>query len=144
MNRFWSAVAGVLTMLLLSLNPLACGSPEPVPPVPETPPAETMTMPSDGTPVASQTVVAGCQMCMFGAPDAQGCFWAVELDGKDYLVKGDKLPKDHKSHGPEGMCTVKREVRVQGWIDGDAFVATRFDLLPFEPGKHPQPDGPAH
>jgi hypothetical protein len=143
-NRFWSAIVGLLTLLLLSLSPLGCGSSEPVPLVPETPPTEKATMPATATAVASQTVVAGCQMCMFGAADAKGCFWAVELDGKNYLVEGDELPKDHKSHGPEGMCTVKREVTVEGWIDGDAFVATQFDLLPFEPGKHAQPDGPAH
>ena len=144
MNRSWSTIACVSAALLLGLCPLGCGSSDPVPLVPDAPVAESPTMPANATAVASQVVVAGCQMCMFGAADAKGCFWAVELEGKNYLVESDKLPKDHQSHGPEGMCTVKREVTLQGWIDGDAFVATQFDLLPFEPGKHDQPDGPAH
>jgi len=133
-------VSRALLLASLLLLP-GCGTPAPVPLVAAAP---APAVPDGATPVATQTVVAGCSMCMFEDKPFTGCFWAVEMGDRRYVVEGDALPQDHQSHGPEGMCTVKREATVEGWIAGDAFVATRFDLLPFEPGKHPQPAGPAH
>jgi len=101
-------------------------------------------IPRGATAVATQVVVAGCSMCMFRDEPFRGCFWAVEIDGARYLLDGPAFPPEHDTHGPEGMCSVKREATIEGWIEGDRFQATRFDLLPFEAGKHPQPDGPAH
>lgn len=127
-------------LILLLLLGTGC-SDEPVPLVAE---VATPAAPPGATVIAEQTVVAGCSMCMFRDKPFTGCFWAVELGERRYLVEGDALPEDHQSHAPDGMCSVKREVTVEGWIAGETFVATRFDLLPFEPGKHAQPDGPAH
>jgi hypothetical protein len=123
----------LLVLLAITVSAGACAG-EPAPRV----------MTARSIPVAAQVVVAGCSMCMFQDKPFTGCFWAVELEGKRYTVEGGALPKDHDTHGPEGMCQVKREVTIEGWIDGGTFVATRFDLLPFEAGKHEQPDGPAH
>lgn len=100
--------------------------------------------PSGATVVTPQTLVAGCSMCMFQQEPFQGCFWAVQFEGEHHFLDGPAHPQDHENHGPEGMCAVKREAIVEGWIEGDRLMATRFDLLPFEAGKHEQPAGPAH
>ncbi len=100
--------------------------------------------PSNATAVPAQILVAGCSMCMFQQEPFQGCYWAVQFEDGHYFVDGPALPKDHENHAPEGMCSVKREATVEGWIEGDRLMATRFELLPFEAGKHPQPAGPAH
>jgi hypothetical protein len=95
-----------------------------------------------GTPVPEQTLTAACGMCIFKQPPVAGCYWAIEYEGAYYAVNGP-VPKDHDSHGPEGMCTMPRQAVVAGTIRGEQIFATKFELLPADPGQKPA-ETPAH
>lgn len=99
---------------LLALT-VACGAPE-------------------GIVIEDQVVGAACGSCVFHMPDVQGCFWAVDIDGTFYPAAGVIPPDDPKtSHATDGMCAVERKAVVDGRITPDGrFVATRFELLPFD------------
>jgi len=68
-------------------------------------------------------------MCLYLKPTNAGCYWVIEHEGETYPVAG-KLPLDHENHAPDGMCNMKRQVRVTGDIRGPNFIATKFDVLP--------------
>ena len=80
-------------------------------------------------PVPGQTVDVGCGRCIFAMEEAQGCPWAAEIDGKHYLMLGE-IPKDHVNHSPTGICNVRRQAQVEGFIRQDRFVASSLELLP--------------
>ncbi len=90
--------------------------------------------PSDGLEVRDRVVPAACGSCVFGMEGAKGCFWAVEIDGA-FRAVGGLHPSDDmvEAHGAEGMCSVERKARVDGNLRPDGrFVATRFELLPYD------------
>jgi len=82
-----------------------------------------------GPELEGATVTVGCGRCIFGMEGLKSCPWAVELEGKHYLVQGP-LPEDHATHAPDGICNMRRQAIVDGQLKGDRFVATRFELLP--------------
>ena len=88
----------------------------------------------EGTVIEDRLVGAACGTCVFHMPDVKGCFWAVEIDGAFYPAAGVVPPDDARTaHAPDGMCSVERKAIVDGRITPDGrFVATRFDLLPFD------------
>jgi hypothetical protein len=95
-----------------------------------------------GVEVPEQTLTAACGMCIFKQPPVAGCYWAIEYEGSYYAVNGP-VPKDHDSHGPEGMCTMPRRAVVAGTIRGEQIFATKFELLPADPSLTPAV-APAH
>jgi len=80
--------------------------------------------------VKDQVAVVGCGMHVFGMQG--GCYWAVQLDGKDYWVQGVDPEDTVTAHKPGGMCTTSRRALVSGSIDHGKFVATQFELLPLD------------
>ena len=81
-------------------------------------------------PAQTMTVVAGCSTCIFDMPGATGCKLAVKINGKAYLVTGSDIDDHGDAHAPNGLCNASRDAVVEGRIDGDRFVATRFTLWP--------------
>lgn len=90
-----------------------------------------------GVPLDQETVTAACGSCVF-KQETPGCYWAIEWEGDYYPVNGP-LPKDHDSHGPEGMCLMARQAVVSGRIRGGQLYADRFELLPVAPGATQAP-----
>ena len=84
---------------------------------------------SRDVPVPGQTIDVGCGRCIFAMEEAQGCPWAAEIDGKHYLMLG-ALPEDHVNHSADGICNMRRQARVEGFIRQDRFVASSLELLP--------------
>ena len=80
-------------------------------------------------PVPDQTVDVACGRCIFGMEEAEGCPWAAKIDGKHYLMLG-AIPTDHFNHSPSGICNMRRQARVEGFIRQDRFVANSLELLP--------------
>lgn len=110
----------ILLVAVLTLS--ACSStPETEEPAkqPKAQPAAT----SD--PSGSQTAEAGCGSCIFKMPGVKGCKLAVKVEGKAYLVKGANI-KAHKA----GLCSGSKQAKLEGKVEGDAFVVTSFELLP--------------
>jgi hypothetical protein len=87
-----------------------------------------------------QTVEVACATCIFKMEGVRGCHWAVELEGRHYLIEG-AVPEHHESHSPEGMCRMPRRAVVDGKLKGGVFLSERFDLLPATnvPGVPPKP-----
>ena len=86
--------------------------------------------------IENREVTTACGRCVFGLPEATvGCPWAVEIDGRRYLVQG-RVPEGHQNHAPDGICNMPRRAVVDGRIRGDKFISTRFELKPAE--KVPQ------
>ncbi len=85
-------------------------------------------------PVPEQVAPAACGLCVFHAPEAKSCHWAVELDGGFHPVGGAVPPFDMaEAHEPEGACKVERKARIAGQLMPDGrFVATKFELLPYD------------
>ncbi|HSV55959.1 MAG TPA: DUF6370 family protein [Magnetospirillaceae bacterium] len=80
----------------------------------------------------SGAVEAGCGMCIFKMKDQKECRMAVKIGDRPYLVGGSAV-MDHKdAHGEHGMCSVSRKAVVDGRIEGDRFIATRFALMPYK------------
>jgi hypothetical protein len=99
------------------------------------PPAATTPAPTATTPVAievqDQVVDAACGTCQF-AMNGSGCELAVRIDGKSYFVDGSKLDDHGDAHSAQGMCVVSRKAKVTGKVDNGRFVATQFELLPWD------------
>jgi hypothetical protein len=99
-----------------------------------------------GREIPEQTLTVACGGCIFKQGMEHGCYWSAEVDGQYYAVNGP-VPKDHDSHGPEGMCTLPRHAVVAGEIRGDQLFASKFDLLPVtdaERAAHPAPAAHRH
>jgi hypothetical protein len=80
-----------------------------------------------------QIIEVACAHCVFEMPgqEQSGCAWAAHVDGEHYLLSGP-VPVDHSKHEPEGICSMPRQARVDGYVHGEYFVATEFELLPAE------------
>ncbi len=59
-----------------------------------------------------------------------GCKLAVKIDDKSYLVTGSDINAHGDAHAPNGLCNATRKAEVDGEIEGDRFVVTRFELQP--------------
>jgi hypothetical protein len=82
-----------------------------------------------------QTVEASCGSCNFSMK-GKGCFLAVRVEGKAYLVDGTGLEDHGDAHGEDGFCEVIRKAEVQGDLVADRFKVSYFKLLPY---KKPEP-----
>ncbi len=78
----------------------------------------------------TQTVEAGCAMCIFEMKDVTECKLAVKIDGKAYLVSGKTMDDLGDAHAEDGLCSIARKAEVTGKLDGDRFVVTKMALLP--------------
>jgi hypothetical protein len=76
-----------------------------------------------------RTLEVACGRCIFHMPQAQGCPWAAELDGKHYLLQG-AVPQAHHSHAPDGICNVSRRAVVDGVLRNGKLIVSRMELLP--------------
>jgi hypothetical protein len=76
--------------------------------------------------ISDKTVEAGCSMCVFHVAGAKSCDLAVKLDGKTYMVNGAKVDAHQ-------FCSGAKKCVVSGKIEGDKFVATKFDVKPATP-----------
>lgn len=92
--------------------------------------------PSNSDAIVGRRATVACGRCVFKMPQAQGCPFAIELEGKHYLMQG-KLPVGHVNHAPDGICNVPRTAHVDGRIVGNHFIATRVDLEPLAPEELP-------
>jgi len=78
-----------------------------------------------------ETLTVACGRCIFEMEGVEGCPWAAEIDGGHYLIRG-RLPEDHSTHAPDGICNMRRRAVVDGELRGGELRVTRFDLLPPE------------
>ncbi len=78
----------------------------------------------------TQTVEAGCGMCIYEMKDVDSCVLAVKIDGKAYLVSGKTMDDLGDAHADDGLCSIARKAEVTGNLDGDRFVVTKMALLP--------------
>lgn len=83
-------------------------------------------------PASGQPVVAGCATCIFEMEGVSGCVLAVKIAGKHYLVNGSDIDDHGDAHEPRGLCNSARDALVEGTIEGDRFVAGRFELKPYD------------
>jgi hypothetical protein len=103
----------ILTLAMLALAfPLACG-PEP------------------GIPIEGRELTVACASCIFEMPGVEGCPWAAEVDGRHYLLRG-RVPQDHLSHEPDGICNMERRARIDGEIRGELLHVSQMTLLDAE------------
>ena len=79
--------------------------------------------------IAGQTIKVACAACVYKMEDAKGCEWAAEVDGEHLMVQG-MLPVAHDSHGPEGMCNMEREAKIDAAVRDGKLITSRFELLP--------------
>ena len=85
--------------------------------------------------VAEPAVVeAACGECKFGLK-GDGCDLAVRIGGRAYFVKGVDMDSLGDAHAAHGLCNAIRKARVTGEVKDGRFVATRFELLPPDPGR---------
>jgi hypothetical protein len=82
---------------------------------------------SENTPAAAKTinnqvVEVGCGSCIYSMSGVKGCQLAVKIDGKSYLVTGADHVDAHK------YCSAAKQATVSGRIEGDKFVATKFEV----------------
>jgi len=80
-------------------------------------------------PIEDLELTVACGQCILESVP-QGCYWAAEYEGEVLPVIGPGVPVDHDSHGPGGMCTMRRKARIDGTVEGGRIIADRFDLLP--------------
>lgn len=73
--------------------------------------------------ITDQTVDAACGVCIYKMPGVTGCPLAIKIDGKAYLVEGAKWPN-------HDYCDRNCQAVVSGKIEGDKFIATKFDAKP--------------
>ncbi|MCI0676488.1 MAG: PepSY domain-containing protein [Phycisphaerales bacterium] len=74
--------------------------------------------------ISNQTVDVACGGCVFHMTGVQGCELAVKIDGKNYLVtKGAEHINAHE------YCTAAKKAIVSGRIEGDNFIATKFEVI---------------
>jgi len=103
----------LLTAWVLFFVPLGCSKTEPA------------------IEITTQTVDVACGRCIFEMEGAEGCPWAAHVNGQHAYVFG-KVPLNHATHAPDGICNMTRQAIVEGHLQGDRFLASRFELLPTE------------
>jgi hypothetical protein len=91
-----------------------------------------------GVPIQGRVLTVACAHCIFHMPNVKSCPWAAELDGHYYLLTGN-VPSQQNSHAPGGICTMKRQARIDGELVNDVIRVARLELLPIEPGSVPAP-----
>ncbi len=79
---------------------------------------------------SGRTAEAGCASCIFHMEGVTGCELAVKIDGQPYLVTGSDIDDHGDAHASDGLCNAASNAVVEGRIDGDRFIATRFELRP--------------
>ncbi len=77
-----------------------------------------------------QSAEAGCATCVFGMKTVTGCELAVKIEGKPYLVVGSDIDDHGDAHADDGLCNSARNAVFEGTIEGDQFMATKFQLEP--------------
>lgn len=87
----------------------------------------------DETVILEEAHVA-CARCVFRMDEsrlvgAPGCPWAIEVNGEHHLLYGP-VPQDHFNHGPDGICNMRRQAKVEGTLRNDKFIASAVELLP--------------
>ena len=80
---------------------------------------------------SGDTLTVACGRCMFEMEGVEGCPWAAEIDGEHYLIRG-RIPKDHSTHAPDGICNMRRKAVVDGELRDGELLVTRMELLPPE------------
>ncbi len=83
-----------------------------------------------GSAIQLRTVEAACATCIFEMEGVSGCKLAVKVDEKAYLVSGSEIDDHGDAHAADGLCNASREAVVQGKVEGDRFVASKFELKP--------------
>jgi len=76
-----------------------------------------------------QNGVAGCASCVFHMKGVRGCKLAVGIGGKTYLVVGSGIDDHGDAHAADGLCNSARRASISGTIEGDTFVARKFEIL---------------
>ncbi len=96
--------------------------------------------------VEDRVVEAACGLCQFEMEGRSDCYWAIRIEGKEFMVRGDVLPTDdeHDAHDDEGMCAVTRNAVVSGTLYESYFLATKFELQPVPEGTTPTPHEHSH
>jgi len=79
--------------------------------------------------VADREVTATCGSCVWEMT-SDGCFMAIILDGKKYVVEGQDVDAHGDAHAVDGMCRVERKAKVTGYIKGGVFYCSSFELIP--------------
>ena len=79
--------------------------------------------------ITGQTTKVGCAACIYKMEGAKGCEWAADVNGEHLMVQG-QLPLKHNSHGPEGMCNMEREAKIEGAVRDGKLITSSFELLP--------------
>ncbi|RLB45087.1 MAG: hypothetical protein DRJ42_30705, partial [Deltaproteobacteria bacterium] len=53
--------------------------------------------------VEDRGVEAACGLCQFEMEGRSDCYWAIRIEGKEFMVRGDVLPTDdeHDAHDDE-------------------------------------------
>jgi hypothetical protein len=78
--------------------------------------------------ITNQLVETGCAGCIYQMSGATGCELAVKIDGKAYKVTGANIDAHQ-------FCTKAKTALVSGRIEGDRFIATKFEVQ--APGAKP-------
>jgi hypothetical protein len=80
---------------------------------------------------SGDTLTVACGRCIFEMEGLDACPWAAEIDGKHYLIRG-KVPKEHSTHAPDGICNMRRQAVIDGELRGGELLVSRMELLPPE------------
>jgi hypothetical protein len=73
--------------------------------------------------IHDQTVDAACGVCIYRMPGITGCPLAIKVGGTPYLVEGAEWPN-------HAYCDRNCKALVSGVIEGNKFIATKFEAQP--------------
>jgi len=96
---------------------------------------------SDSNATENELVKASCGMCQLGQKDQKGCLTNIVLHGKVLPVVGATKLSMEEMHAPGGLCVTIRKAKVSGKLDGDRFLASKWELLPLEKESPSLPAG---
>lgn len=72
-------------------------------------------------------VLASCGMCNFGM-DSRDCSLAIQIDKKNFPVRGTGIDDHGDSHDENGFCNAIRVADVNGKVKDGVFIARNFKL----------------